>query len=152
MIIPYVPLDVLTEIWGKGRVTASILDPTNNYKDLASYLAKHEKPQKGDPDGENTKEPRKKFARRWTFSKNLITPKPEYEHIKREDILKKPPKAPKGYYLLPDWEIGCDSWGNLYQHFMCLKIDKPPSRDIRRKGEGRRGERRNSPLRAERIV
>jgi hypothetical protein len=126
LIISYVPLDVLTEIWGKGRVSVSILDPTNNYEDLAAYLAKHEKPPKGEPDGDNTKEPRRKHARRWTFSKNLKNPIVEEKPITRDSIMKKPPTAPKGYYLLPDWKIGCDAWGNLYQRFKCLKINPPP--------------------------
>ena len=42
--------------------------------------------------------------------------------IKRESIMRKVPTAPKGYILLPDWEIGCDSWGNLYQRYKCRKI------------------------------
>ena len=45
--------------------------------------------------------------------------------IKRESIMRKVPTAPKGYILLPDWEIGCDSWGNLYQRYKCRKIAAP---------------------------
>ena len=44
------------------------------------------------------------------------------KEIKRESIMRKIPEAPKGYILLPDWKVGCDSWGNLYQHYKCRRI------------------------------
>ena len=124
IILSNIPLEELNQIWGKGRVTASILNPTNNFEDLAAYLAKHVKSPKGDPNGENIKEARKKFKRRWVFSRNLKNPIVTVKEIKRQSILKKAPTAPRGFYLLPDWNIGCDSWGNLYQYFKCKKIEK----------------------------
>lgn len=139
LTLPFIPLDDLTRIWGKGRVHASILDPTNNYEDLASYLAKHEKPAKDDPDGENIKQPRRKFARRWRFSKNCKNPTVTVKEIKRQDILKKAPAAPRGYYLLPNWNTGCDTWGNLYQYFKCKKLEPPPKKRGKTKKPKRKG-------------
>ena len=131
MIMNGIPLEILVRLWGRGRVTSSILDDTNNYRDLAAYLSKQMKAAKGDPDKEP--EERRKYARSWSGSLNLKRPVVEVKEIKRESILKKPPVAPKGYVLLPDWEIGCTSWGNLYQYFKCKKINSPPPRGKRKK-------------------
>ena len=32
-----IPLKDLTKLWGRGRVSSSILDKTNDYRDLAIY-------------------------------------------------------------------------------------------------------------------
>lgn len=126
IIMNDLPLKVLDELWGRGRVTISTLDDTYTFKDLASYLIKQDKQAKIKPAGENIKEPRRKFSRRWSSSKNLKKPEVTKRHIKR--ISKTEPKPPKGYRLLPDWKIGCDRFGNLYQHFSCVKIDEPDAK------------------------
>lgn len=120
-----IPIEELTKLWGYGRVTVSILDKSNNYKDLAGYLCKHIKPPKNDPEGENAKRPRRKFARRWRCSQNLVKPKEKVKPIKRATIMKKAPEAPKGYYLLPEWVMNCDRWGNMYQYFACVRLEPP---------------------------
>lgn len=125
-----IPLADLTRLWGRGRVTSSILDDTNNYKDLSAYLAKQMKPAKGEPEAEP--QAKRKYARNWSGSLNLKRPVVEVREIKRESILKKQPAAPKDYALLPDWEIGCNSWGNLYQYFKCRRIE-PPKKPKRKK-------------------
>lgn len=131
MIMSGIPLEDLTKLWGRGRVTSSILDDTNNYRDLAAYLSKQMKAAKNEPDKEP--EARRKYARNWSGSLNLQRPIVTVKEIKRESILKKPPAAPKGYYLLPDWETGCNSFGNLYQYFKCRKITSPPKPGRKRK-------------------
>lgn len=113
-----IPLEALTKLWDKGRVTSSILDNTNDYKDLATYLSKRTKAATGEE-----AEERRKHSRSWSGSRNLARPEVKTREIKKEFILKKPPKAPKGYILLPNWEIGCTAWGCLYQKFICKKIE-----------------------------
>ncbi|MDR2899008.1 MAG: hypothetical protein LBU94_01690 [Clostridiales bacterium] len=122
VIMNDLPLKVLDDLWGRGRVTVSTLDNTYNFKDLAGYLVKQDKQAKIKPNGENVKDERRKYARRWSSSKNLKTPVEKKRYIKR--VTKTLPKPPKGYRLLPDWEIGSDKWGNLYQHYSCLKLEE----------------------------
>lgn len=114
-----IPIEDLTRLWGRGRVTSSILDKTNDYRDLAAYITKHVEA------GGEEKEEKRKHKRRWSGSLNLKRPVIITRDIKRESIMRKLPTAPKGYILLPDWEIGCDSWGYLYQRYKCRKIEKP---------------------------
>lgn len=118
-----IPLKDLTKLWGRGRVSSSILDKTNDYRDLAAYITKNIEPEgetaAGEPEG------KKKNKRSWSGSLNLERPVVIVREIKRESIMRKVPTAPKGYILLPDWEIGCDSWGNLYQRYKCRKIAAP---------------------------
>lgn len=126
-----IPLEDLIKLWGRGRVTSSFLDDTNNYRDLAAYLSKQMKAAKNDPEKEP--EAKRKYARNWSGSINLERPIVTVKEIKRESILKKPPAAPNGYLLLPDWETGCTSYGNLYQYFKCRKIESPPKKKAGRK-------------------
>lgn len=117
-IMTGIPLEDLTKLWGKGRVTSSILDDTNDYKDLAAYIARQTKAATGaEP------EERRKHSRSWGGSRNLNRPEIEIKEIRRGSIMRQPPKAPKGYILLPNWEIGSTSWGDLYQNFVCKRIE-----------------------------
>jgi len=142
IIMNGLPLDVITKLWGRGRVTVSILDNTYTFVDLAKYLIKPEKKAKKKPDKENgqeddnAKEPRRKFARRWSCSKNLKKPEVTKKIIKR--VTKSEPKAPKGYRLLPDWIIGSDCQGNLFQYFKCVKLDVSDVKAIRKPNAKRR--------------
>lgn len=115
-----IPIEDLTKLWGRGRVTSSILDKTNDYRDLAVYITKHV-----DTEGKEPEEKRK-HKRKWSGSLNLKRPIIITREIKRESIMRKLPTAPKGYILLPDWEIGCDNWGYMYQRYKCRKIARPP--------------------------
>lgn len=127
VIMNNLPVETIAKLWGRGRVTVSILDKTYNFEDLTRYLVKTEKPSKSHSEIENTKEKRKKHARRWNSSQNLQQPTVETKEIKHSDV-KAEPKAPKGYYLLPNWVSGCDIQGNLYQYFKCVKLDEKPRR------------------------
>lgn len=114
-------LEELKAIWGRGRATASILDDTYTYAELAAYLTRQRKARRGEAAG-NAKAARPKYGRRWSSSKNLKKPevtRREIKPIKRVTA----PRPPKGYRLLPDWYVGADMWGHIYMHFECAKED-----------------------------
>lgn len=115
-------LDAVAALWPHGRATASRLDPSQQYADLAAYLVRDEKPPKGQPGAENVKEPRRKHSRRWSGSRNLEQPEVAVREIRRPGILKQYPRARKGYRLLPDWTCGCDVLGNIWQHYTCVRV------------------------------
>lgn len=123
VILNALPLETIMELWKHGRIMASVLDKAYNFEDLSKYLTAENKPPKGDKKQENAKEPRRKYARRWSGSHNLKKPVVEIREIKRADILKRQPYAPKGYRLLENWNIGTDIQGNLYQTFKCVKLE-----------------------------
>ncbi|MCX7843240.1 MAG: hypothetical protein N2489_09235 [Clostridia bacterium] len=134
IIMNAMPMEDITELWGHGRTTISKVDQAYNFEDLGRYLIKGEKASKNTPDIENAKEKRKKHSRRWISSRNLTQPIIEIKEIKK-GITKTPPKAPEGYYLLPDWRIGTDVQGNLYQSFKCVKLEEKP---VNHKSKARR--------------
>lgn len=118
-------LEDIKTIWGRGRATASILDETYTYAELAAYLTRQTKPRR-DTGGRNAKLARPKYGRRWSSSKNLAKPivtKREIKPIRRVTA----PKPPRGYRLLPDWYVGADMWGHLYTHFECVREDNAKS-------------------------
>lgn len=119
------PLE-LERLWGHGRVTVSLLDKANNYKDLAAYLFKPEKPSKTDPTNDNTKPPRQKFSKRWSGTRNLKKPVITTTEIKRESIMSKIPTAPKGYSLFPDWVLSCDAFGHLVRRYAYIRLPSKP--------------------------
>lgn len=132
IIMNALPMETIIELWGRGRVTISILDKAYNFEDLGRYLLQAEKPSKDNPEIVNTKEERPKHARRWNSSLNLQQPVIEIREIK-QSVVKKQPAAPKGYYLLPNWKMGTDCQGNLYMHFKCAKLEETPPKKKRRK-------------------
>lgn len=119
------PLTELQTLWGHGHVKQRILDDSNNYKDLARYLFRGEKPSKTDPDNENTKPPRYKHAKRWSGTRNIKKPVVTRKVIKRESIMSKLPTAPKGYELLSDWSIYPDDRGYLIRRYAYIKLSSP---------------------------
>ncbi len=134
VIMSAIPLEVLEELWPYGRIHISPLNKSENYRDLVSYLLRDSKESRKKPETGNVKQTRRKYARRWSGSRNLIQPSVTTKEIKRLSILRQLPKAPKGYVLLPDWYLGSDIMGNLYQSFTCVKIDAIPA--MRSKGGG----------------
>lgn len=128
-----IPLEDLVKLWGRGRVTSSILDKTNDYRDLAAYITKHIEPEGEKADAEP--EGKQKNKRSWSGSLNLKRPIVTVKEIKRESIMRKIPTAPKGYILLPDWQVGCDSWGHLYQRYKCRKIAGTTKAGKRKRGK-----------------
>ncbi len=122
MAISAIPLEVLEELWPHGRFMVSPLNKSENYRDLVAYLLRDTKASRKNPETENAKQPRRKYARRWSCSRNLVQPTVATKEIKRLSLLRQLPKAPKGYILLPDWYLGSDIMGNLYQSFSCVRI------------------------------
>ena len=119
------PLE-LEKLWGHGRVTVSSLDKANNYKDLAAYLFSPEKPSKTDLTSNNAKQPRQKFSKRWSGTRNLKKPVITTREIKRESVMRKIPTAPKGCILLPDWVLSCDAFGHLIRQYAYIKLPRNP--------------------------
>lgn len=119
-------LNALRGAWGnRGRVYLSFLDDIDNYKGLMKYLTQQKKSPKGKPDMPNIKQPRRKYARRWSASRNLDAPvekKRPIKPVRLQDM----PKAPKGYRLLPEWVKGSDRYGNYYLYFTCMREDARP--------------------------
>lgn len=126
IIMNGLPIEVIAELWGRGRVTVSRLDKTYYFEDLGRYLIKDHKPPKGEPDAESAKEPRRKFSRRWSGSLNLKQPTVITKEIKRSAV-KTPPAAKKGY-TLADWNSGCDIQGNLYMFCTYIKLEAKPKK------------------------
>ena len=119
------PMEEIISAWGDlGRVNVSPLDDSNQYADLAKYLVGEYKQPKNSQEDGNAKEPRGKFRRRWSGSRNLTKPT-----VKKRPVSRIPsraePKPPKGYRLLPEWRNGCDGNGNWYQYYACLREEEP---------------------------
>lgn len=142
-------LNALRGAWGnRGRVHLSVLDDIDNYKGLMKYLTQQKKSPKGKPDMPNIKQPRRKYARRWSASRNLDAPvvkKRPIKPVRLQDM----PKAPKGYRLLPEWVKGSDRYGNYYLYFTCMNVEEarpkarrcstPQGRGLGRSPNGVRG-------------
>ncbi len=128
IIIPAMPdaLETIKRLWGLGRVTVSVLDDRNHYLDLIKYLVDQQKKEDADA-------PRQVNERRWDCSKNLLKPIVKTRPIKQPRPTSKP-RVPKGYRLLPDWQLGCDRYGNFYQSYRCVKIPlaREPQKRARR--------------------
>lgn len=126
--------------WGeRGRATGSRLKDSQQFAELAQYFTEEYKPKKGGPpSGDSVKEPRQKYARRWRASRNLKKPE-----VTRKRVKKPPrpgvPRPPKGYRLLPGWQNGCDMFGNLYQHYECVRDRTPGKANSPRKPPGAEG-------------
>lgn len=128
LIVSGLSMQEITAIWGKGRVTSSILDNFNSYADLAAYLLRQEKQHKTDSNIENTKKPRKKHTKRWS-GHNLKSPEVTITPITRNGIMKRTPEAPQGYTLLPGWVVYCDTFGHPCRRYAYVKVpEKPPSK------------------------
>lgn len=138
MVLSGLTLEELRKLWGHGRVTVSPLDKSDNYKDLAGYLFEQEKPSRADPNTDNTKQPRRKFAKRWSGTRNLKKPVVTVAQIKRESVMSKIPTAPKGYALLPDWVISCDACGHLVRRYAYVKLPRKPQSNAKPSGKQRK--------------
>lgn len=115
-------VDALTAAWNeRGRIMVSTLNASDGYRGLAQYLTRDEKPKSREKGAD--KQPRCKYARRWSTSRNLEKPIEQKKPIKPPSM-NQIPKAPKGYKLLPDWVKGVDGMGFCYIRFECLLVDE----------------------------
>lgn len=118
-----VSLEEMTAVWDQlGTVSVSVLDGTNNYKELAAYLLKQHKTRRGSQSDENTKGQRKRNERRWTCSRNLEKPVVKKRKC-RPVTINTMPRAPKGYDLLPDFQRDADRYGNMWIRWTCIRQD-----------------------------
>lgn len=132
-------LSELQELWGKQhRMSASVLNLSDNYRGLCNYLLDEEKPRKGEAEG-NARQQRAKYKRRWSCSKNLAKPVVKKREISQRTVMQDP-KTPKGYMLLNGWNKGTDRFGNLYSRFECVWIGPM---DVKQKRRGRNAVRRD---------
>lgn len=131
-----ISMEELQTLWGVGnRVHASVLDASDNYRGISRYLTKAEKHRRGSAEDDNAKAPREKHKRRWSCSKNLAKPEVT-KRVIAESTVRRMPKAPKGYRLLPEWSIGTDKFGNPYTHFECVPDGAAMNKKAAAKGSG----------------
>lgn len=135
-------MDTVTaqELWGHGHVRIERVDDREFFGNTARYFLQADKPPKGDPGAESIKPPRPKGARRWRSSQNLDTPVIEVREIPAGQLAK-PPKAPKGYRLLPDWRMWADDMGNIHQRYTCIREDGKKGK-VKKHPGGRRRKRK----------
>lgn len=85
-------LKLIRRHWSLGNPKTVSLDGTGQYEKLASYLVKETKKTFREKGGQR---------QRWTPSRNLIRPKPEWKKMKRNRWPANP-KPPRGYFIDPD--------------------------------------------------
>lgn len=102
LVINKLDTELLQQAWykayeGHNRVKVFPLDDSGNYSSLANYLLKY-------TDAHRTEEDGALMSKRYNSSKNLVRPEPEYEIVTSRAYYRvsQNPKAPKGFYILPD--------------------------------------------------
>ena len=104
LVINKLDTELLQQAWykayeGHNRVKVFPLDDSGNYGDLASYLLKYTCQHRDTESNEGAL-----MRKRYNSSKNLVRPEPVYEIVSHRAYYRvsENPKAPKGYYILPD--------------------------------------------------
>lgn len=112
--------DIIRKHWTRGRPHMTPLDDNRDYKALAEYIVKETKKRM---DREQTIE---KLS--YTCSRNLIRPVERKKKV-RFVSWKPVPKAPKGYYVLPDSIVnGINKFtGTPYQKYTIVEL--PPGKE-----------------------
>ncbi|NOW85342.1 hypothetical protein B0H39_003223 [Clostridium beijerinckii] len=87
LVINHIDTKILQKCWTKGRVKIFPLDETGQYGELAAYFIKQ------------TSKSKELQSKKWSCSKNLITPEPDIEIISDREWFRTVPKAKKGYYI-----------------------------------------------------
>lgn len=101
IILPAIPMDVLSRVWEKtlqergGNISVKPLDKRGNHAKLASYLMKETRATVS-----RWKEYGKRY-KRFSCSKGLLCPEPEYRVISANSWANEP-RPKKGYVLLKD--------------------------------------------------
>lgn len=95
--------DIVTKLWGKGRVLISNLDG-GDYTGLAHYILK---------------DIPKEHKKRWTSSRNLAKPIVKYRQIKRIDP-KRPVPTPKGYRMI-DYQVYSSDRTGSAKYLRCIR-------------------------------
>ena len=135
-------LEEVQALWGnRGRVMMSLVDESEGFRDLANYLCREQKPKKGQTDGENQKQQRRKWQRRWHASRNLKKPEVVKKQVKRPPVGQ--PKKISGYRLLPEWSVRSDRFGNLNTYAQYMREEPKPQDKSRKAGKEPGAERRS---------
>lgn len=115
LIVNRIDVGVFSDLWKFGRPHTTLLDPSGDYKKLASYFVKETNKSFSQSTSPNKK--------RWTPSKNLKQVKPSVEIIKADEW-RKTPVVPKGYMLEKDSLVNAVSevTGFPYQFYRLIKI------------------------------
>ena len=128
LVINKLDTEVLQRAWykayeGHNRVKVFPLDDSGNYADLASYLLKYTEEHRKDDEGAL-------MSKRYNCSRNLVRPEPEYEIVTERAYYRvsQNPKAPKGYYILPDsvqqGVHSADYYGYGWYRYTMIKLDR----------------------------
>lgn len=119
-------LQELTELWGElagegSRVhVRAVTTDAEGYMEIARYmLGIHKERRDGTKPGENTKQQRRKWQRRWHASKGLNRPKVEKKPVKRQGRWGQA-TAPKGCRLL-DLRQWVDALGNICTAMLAVR-------------------------------
>ena len=104
LVINKLDTELLQQAWykayeGHNRVKVFPLDDSGNYGELASYLLKYTSKHRDVETDEGAL-----MGKRYNSSKNLARPEPVYEIVTERAYYRvsRNPKAPKGYYIVPD--------------------------------------------------
>lgn len=128
LMLSAMPIDQLAAMWPHGHAHIAVVDDANGYRDTARYFVVADKA--GKPE-------RQKGERRWSSSKNLDKPIVTVREISAREAAK-PPKAPSGWTLLPDWRIWADDLGHIHQRYTCVRTDGGRGRVLKAKKRKKR--------------
>lgn len=108
--------DIVRNLWkGMGNIKLIPLYEDGEYQHLADYLIKETE--------ETFREADSPSKQRYSCSRNLIIPKPEYR-MRKAKAWKKEPRPRDGYYILPDSLYnGHDKLGYPYQRYVMVRIN-----------------------------
>lgn len=117
-------LKLIRRLWVYGNPKTVALDGTGQYKALAEYLVKETQKTFREPGGQR---------QRYTPSRNLIRPKPDWRKMKRNRWPNNP-KAPKGWYVDKDSVYnGVNPFtGREYQKYTLISLDADPPETMTR--------------------
>ena len=102
-IINAIPQDAINQLWGKGRVMTSVIEPGGDYTGLAIYI---------------TKDQHEPGKRRWRQSKNLKQPEITVKRLKSNKVRKLYP--PKGYVVVENYEY-FSQWGGMAAYMKAIR-------------------------------
>lgn len=93
VVMSNIDQDIIEKYWKYGHVNFKLLDETGNYSRLAAYLLKET--------ARTFREADNPCKRRYTCSRNIVTPVTKRELITSKEVSEEP-KAIKGYYIDQD--------------------------------------------------
>jgi len=107
MVMSKMNIDEVFDVWEHGKVLSSRLEPNGEYTGLAYYI---------------TKDPKRDHKKRWSQSRNLHEPVPEYEEISKAEA-EADIEKPQGYRLVYHTRTYIDEIG-LYQYSKFVRHGK----------------------------